>query len=374
MKLSEKYKVNGNVENQNVNGKVTVYPNNINKVSKKAVIAGFRTSLKELKRKFGTISIYDKQKTVKAASLILAGTITLTSLTGCTFGKKEEIKDTTTTETVMAVKEETQRITYTVEFGDSLWSIASKYCDTNSQIVSEIKNICKLNNIKEKSILAADTTLKLDVPLSKLINFGIVSNPEKEETERINYTLKKGDTLWSLAKTYQTNEADITSEINHICEINGITNPDNLKEGDTIKLDVPLSKITYFGLQEKEAPSVKEKNEYELLDDEWESQSQFIYDSWNNAKDSVHPDNLMFQRDYKRMFESDTNEYDGGIFHKAYGEREKLKEMLEIDGLYKEESIKSQINKINDLYNLQFEITEVNLGTNYNMDAYTKGK
>ena len=51
-----------------------------------------------------------------------------------------------------------------------------------------------------------------------------------------------------------------------------------------------------------------------------------------------------------------------------------IKEMLEIDGLYKEESIKSQINKINDLYNLQFEITEVNLGTNYNMDAYTKGK
>ena len=48
--------------------------------------------------------------------------------------------------------------------------------------------------------------------------------------------------------------------------------------------------------------------------------------------------------------------------------------MLEIDGLYKEESIESQINKINDLYNLQFEITEVNLGTNYNMDAYTKGK
>ena len=374
MKLSEKYKVNGNVENQNVNGKVTVYPNNINKVSKKAVIAGFRTSLKELKRKFGTISIYDKQKTVKAASLILAGTITLTSLTGCTFGKKEEIKDTTTTETVMAVKEETQRIIYTVEFGDSLWSIASKYCDTNSQIVSEIKNICKLNNIKEKSILAANTTLKLDVPLSKLINFGIVSNPEKEETERINYTLKKGDTLWSLVKTYQTNEADITSEINHICEINSITNPDNLKEGDTIKLDVPLSKITYFGLQEKEAPSVKEKNEYELLDDEWESQSQFIYDSWNNAKDSVHPDNLMFQRDYKIMFESDTNEYDGGIFHKTYGEREKLKEMLEIEGLYKEERIKSQINKINDLYNLQFEITEVNLGTNYNMDAYTKGK
>ena len=81
----------------------------------------------------------------------------------------------------------------------------------------------------------------------------------------------------------------------------------------------------------------------------------------------------MFQRDYKRMFESDVSEYDGGIFHKAYGEREKLKEMLEIEGFYKKESIESQINKINDLYNLQFELTEVNLGSNYNMEAYTKG-
>ena len=59
MKLSEKYKVNGNVENQNVNGIVTVYLNNIKKLSKKAVIAGFRTSLKELERIFGTFCIYD---------------------------------------------------------------------------------------------------------------------------------------------------------------------------------------------------------------------------------------------------------------------------------------------------------------------------
>lgn len=53
--------------------------------------------------------------------------------------------------------------------------------------------------------------------------------------------------------------------------------------------------------------------------------------------------------------------------------KEKLKEMLEIEGLYKEESIENQISKINDLYNLQFELTEVNLGSNYNMDSYTKG-
>lgn len=382
MKISEKYKVNGNVNNQQVSGEVTIYPNNFTNVPKKSIIAGFRTSLKELKRKFGTISLYDKEKTKKAASLILAGTITLTSLTGCTFCKKTvaEIPTPSDTETVVAVKEETKRISYTVELGDSLWSIARKYCDSDGEIVNEIKNICKLNNLKENSILPADTILKLDVPESKLINFGIVNEDDKaiaEDTQRIEYTLRRGDNLWYIVRTYKLTKTEIANEIKHICEINGISDPDKLEEGTTIKLDVPISKLSEFGIEiekKEEAPSVKEKTEYELLDDEWESKSQFIYDSWNNAKDSVHPDNLMFQRDYKRMFESDTNEYDGGIFHKAYSEREKLKEMLEIEGLYKEESIENQINKINDLYNLQFEITEVNLGANYNMDAYTKGK
>lgn len=382
MKISEKYKVNGNVNNQQVSGEVTIYPNNFTNVPKKSIIAGFRTSLKELKRKFGTISLYDKERTKKAASLILAGTITLTSLTGCTFCKKTvaEIPIPSDTETVVAVKEETKRISYTVELGDSLWSIARKYCDSDGEIVNEIKNICKLNNLKENSILPADTILKLDVPESKLINFGIVNEDDKaiaEDTQRIEYTLRRGDNLWYIVRSYKLTKTEIANEIKHICEINGISDPDKLEEGTTIKLDVPISKLSEFGIEiekKEEAPSVKEKTEYELLDDEWESKSQFIYDSWNNAKDSVHPDNLMFQRDYKRMFESDTNEYDGGIFHKAYGEREKLKEMLEIEGLYKEESIESQINKINDLYNLQFEITEVNLGANYNMDAYTKGK
>lgn len=382
MKISEKYKVNGNVNNQQVSGEVTIYPNNFTNVPKKSIIAGFRTSLKELKRKFGTISLYDKERTKKAASLILAGTITLTSLTGCTFCKKTvaEIPTPSDTETVVAVKEETKRISYTVELGDSLWSIARKYCDSDGEIVNEIKNICKLNNLKENSILPADTILKLDVPESKLINFGIVNEDDKaiaEDTQRIEYTLRRGDNLWYIVRSYKLTKTEIANEIKHICEINGISDPDKLEEGTTIKLDVPISKLSEFGIEiekKEEAPSVKEKTEYELLDDEWESKSQFIYDSWNNAKDSVHPDNLMFQRDYKRMFESDTNEYDGGIFHKAYSEREKLKEMLEIEGLYKEESIENQINKINDLYNLQFEITEVNLGANYNMDAYTKGK
>ena len=34
MKISEKYKVNGNVNNQQVSGEVTIYPNNFTNVPK----------------------------------------------------------------------------------------------------------------------------------------------------------------------------------------------------------------------------------------------------------------------------------------------------------------------------------------------------
>lgn len=376
MKLSEEYKVSGNVGETNVNGKVNVYPGNFGEVSRKAVVTGFRTSLKELKRKFGTISIYDKKKTIKAASLILAGAITITSMTGCSLGKKADVIDTDHGQAETIIEEETRRIEYTVEFGDSLWSIAKKYCDTDSEIVSEIKNICKINGLKENSVLNANTIIKLDVPLSKLINFGIVDEEKttspREKTQRISYTVKSGDTLWLVAQLYCSNEIDIKNEVEHIREINGLSSANNLKEGDKLLLDVPVSKLSDFGEVEV-APSVKPKDEYELLDDEWESKSQFIYDSWTKAKEHVHPDNVMFQRDYEYMFETYSSSNDGGLFHIAYAEREKLKEMLDIKELYSEESIKNKIALINDLYNQQFEITERNLGKNYSEGAYIKG-
>lgn len=376
MKLSEEYKVSGNVGETNVNGKVNVYPGNFGEVSRKAVVTGFRTSLKELKRKFGTINIYDKKKTIKAASLILAGTITLTSMTGCSLGKKADVIDTDQTQAETIIEEETRRIEYTVEFGDSLWAIAKKYCDTDGEIVSEIKKICKINGLKENSILNANTIIKLDVPVSKLINFGIVDEEKtslsSEETQRISYTVKSGDTLWFVAKLYCSSEIDIKKEVEHICEVNGLSNADNLKEGDILLLDVPVSKVSVFGKVEV-APSVKQKDEYELLDDEWESKSQFIYDSWTKAKEHVNPQNYMFQRDYEYMFETYSSSNDGGLFHIAYSEREKLKEMLDIKELYSEDSIKNKIALINDLYNQQFEVTERNLGKNFGESAYIKG-
>jgi len=76
-------------------------------------------------------------------------------------------------------------ITYTVKSGDTLYGIAKKYNTT----VADIKKINNLNS----NLLNLNQTLKI---------------PNKEENY-INYTVKSGDTLYSIAKKYNTTVTNI---------------------------------------------------------------------------------------------------------------------------------------------------------------------
>lgn len=89
--------------------------------------------------------------------------------------------------------------TYIVKKGDSLYSIANKY-NTN---VDELKRI---NNLTS-NILSIGQVLKL--PSDK------VSDIEKEENT-INYTVQKGDSLYSIARKYSTT-------IDKIKDLNNLT-------------------------------------------------------------------------------------------------------------------------------------------------------
>ena len=89
--------------------------------------------------------------------------------------------------------------TYTVKKGDSLYSIANKYNTT----VDELKRI---NNLTS-NILSISQVLKL--PSDK------VSDVEKEENT-INYTVQKGDSLYSIARKYSTT-------IDKIKDLNNLT-------------------------------------------------------------------------------------------------------------------------------------------------------
>lgn len=109
--------------------------------------------------------------------------------------------------------------TYTVEKGDSLYSIANKYGTT----VDAIK---KANNLTS-NILSIGQVLKL---------------PTTEETETgITYTVKKGDSLYSIAQEYNTtidaikNANNLTSNLLSIGQILKIPTNTNLETTYTVQ-------------------------------------------------------------------------------------------------------------------------------------------
>lgn len=304
MKTSENFKVNGMIEGINASGKITVYNETLNKIPKKSIIAGYRDNFKQFVAKFGTVAIYNKQKLKRVTAGILAGTIMLTSMTGCSLsqGKDKKMVDDPTG-IVNVVEEEKQRVVYTVENGDNLSAIASLYCDSNAKIQEEVNRICKNNDIENPNKIYPGMEISLWVPLSKLHVFGIV--PQNEQTAEVGSEQKE--------------------------EVN--------------------------------SPSVGEKTEYERLEDEWDSKAMFIYDTWNNAQ--VSEANELYKSNRKEIFNDGETVDDNTLLAKVAVRRADLKNMLEIPSLYGEESIQKVINEIDGLYNKMLELTEITLGVTY---------
>lgn len=78
---------------------------------------------------------------------------------------------------------------YTVKKGDSLWLIANKYGTT----VDELKNA---NNLKSNTLSIGQT---------------LIIPEKKENTNKISYVVKKGDSLWLIANKYDTTVEKIKS-------------------------------------------------------------------------------------------------------------------------------------------------------------------
>ena len=121
--------------------------------------------------------------------------------------------------------------TYTVKKGDSLYQIAKKYQTT----VEEIK---KLNNLKTND-LKINQVLK--IPEKK------VTTPPKQITEDYDiYIVKKGDSLYKIAKNY-----DIT--VTKLKEMNNLKS-DALQINQELK--VPKSKESYIIYKVKKGDSL----------------------------------------------------------------------------------------------------------------------
>lgn len=105
-------------------------------------------------------------------------------------------------------KENTNVTTYTVKKGDSLYAIAKKY-NTTVNALTTLNNLTS-NNLSIGQILKIPTSTQN------------VTEP--------TYTVKSGDTLYSIARKYNTT-------VNAITTLNNLTS-NNLSIGQTLKIPV----------------------------------------------------------------------------------------------------------------------------------------
>ncbi len=114
----------------------------------------------------------------------------------------------------------TETIKYKVKSGDSLYNIAKK----NHTTVAKVR---QANGIKIGEVLKIGKVLK--VPTSK-------KSTKKQSIKLSKYRIKKGDTLFDIAKKHHTT-------------ISKLTKNNNMKKGDTLKLGriikVPKKKKTF---------------------------------------------------------------------------------------------------------------------------------
>lgn len=104
--------------------------------------------------------------------------------------------------------------TYKVIKGDTLYSIAQKFNTT-------VNDIIKLNNLTSTTLSIGQ---ELFIPTTKEEIDPIKPLPPTEETEI--YIVKKGDSLWAIAKKYDTT-------VDNLIDLNNLTNI-NLQIGDQL--------------------------------------------------------------------------------------------------------------------------------------------
>lgn len=109
----------------------------------------------------------------------------------------------------------TEGITYTVQRGDTLSEIASRYGTTVQEIVD-------INNIANPNLIYPGQTLRITTNST-------VYGSETRGTGSITYTVQRGNTLSQIARAYGVT-------VSHIVEINGIQNPNLIYPGEKLRI------------------------------------------------------------------------------------------------------------------------------------------
>ena len=201
----------------------------------------------------------------------------------------------------------------------------------------------KENSELHKKIVAGALTLmvatsfvgcKMEPKADALSPTQIEDVQELEQKGGITYTIKLGDTLEDIAFRYTST---ITSEVAKICKDNNIENANRINAGQTIKLDVPISKLELFG--------------YTFIMGEVSEIDAKTYFVEKAFESEVHSQNIAFWRDQQRVVGlKDENPHnierthELPLLYKAHKEIEELEIMLNNQtGFYSEEDIKTSL-------------------------------
>lgn len=101
--------------------------------------------------------------------------------------------------------------TYIVKAGDTLYSIAARYKTT-------VATIAKANNITNTNVLRVGQVLKMPG-----------TPPPPPPATATTYTVKSGDTLYSIASRYKTT-------VSRLVQVNNISNPNVLSVGQKLTI------------------------------------------------------------------------------------------------------------------------------------------
>ncbi|WP_373899522.1 LysM peptidoglycan-binding domain-containing protein [Haloimpatiens sp. FM7315] len=119
-------------------------------------------------------------------------------------------------------------VNYTVQKGDTLFSISRKYMPYKNTKEA-------INLIKDSNGLKDEYTIKQGQILSiPTYNSEVADNPNiSESIDTLNYRVKYGDTLFSIAKNYMT-WCDPKEGVSEIIELNKIQDASLIKEGSSL--------------------------------------------------------------------------------------------------------------------------------------------
>jgi len=129
------------------------------------------------------------------------------------------------------------QVKYTVKKGDSLWKVAKMF-DVS------VNELAAFNNIDPKSSLKSGQTLQIppaglaqprDIPSVSAPSTAKTSDKASAPVSGSTYTVKSGDSLWTVAKKNHTS-------VKKLAEANNLSSEASLKVGQ--KLTIPGSKAT----------------------------------------------------------------------------------------------------------------------------------